>query len=183
MVQLLWQTGPLGRETFPQAWRGRHAEGMMGRMSNGVYGAKKEKVYDDPITDRISRFRKETSASPGLRAHMSRSGRGVATIRETLCPRGPTRPRTPERQNTLGRDRVSAWTLARTEQESNNTLNAEVWRRVDGENATPPPPVVTTDGARALYQRPPGADANDQKILPRNATGHVRKVGVNRIWK
>src|SRR5271157_1880512 len=132
MVQLLRQTRPLGRETIPEARCGRHDVGMIGRMSNEVYGAKKEESYASPITDRISSSQKENIASSGLRAHMSRSGRGVAKGREPIWPRGPARLRTPERQNTLGKDRLSAWTLARSELESNNTLNADSWRRDDG---------------------------------------------------
>src|SRR5208337_4323645 len=98
MVQLLWQTRPLGRETVPEAQCGRHDVGMIGRMSNEVYGAKKEKSYASSITDRISSCQKENIASSGLRAHMSRSGRGVAKSREPIWPRGRARLRTPERQ-------------------------------------------------------------------------------------
>src|SRR5271165_2839891 len=176
MVQLLWQTRPLGRETVPEAQCGRHDVGMIGRMSNEVYGAKKEKSYASSITDRISSCQKENIASSGLRAHMSRSGRGVAKSREPIWPRGRARLRTPERQilwakidfllghlSELNRKATIRWPTA------GDALAAK--------NATPPLPVVTTAGARALYPRRLGTATNDQKLLQRNATEHVRKIG------
>src|SRR5208283_3724201 len=39
--------------------------------------------------------------------------------------------------NTLGKDRLSAWTLVRAEQESNNTL-ADSWRRAGGKKRDAP---------------------------------------------